>query len=120
MIEMKRLLNFLALCCFILAGGIAYAYVYDVDPIPVGREYLLEKEIFDRSNDNWACEFPDFQTWLDLNEMREARLHDWLAAIARDAGAQFADIWEPGAYDRYQAQSERSCSPEDYAFDRGP
>lgn len=94
---------------FLLITG-AYAFVYDVEPVSPAKEYCLEKEVFDRTNDNWAREFPSYGDWISDREVREGRFHEWAADLAREIGDQATyslDPWWSGI--EHSGERDSSC-----------
>lgn len=75
-------------------GGIAYAYVFDVDPAHVEKEYSLERAYFDRTNCDWNSEFPDFPSWVDERNHSEAKFREGVCGIVRDVGMEQAAMWD--------------------------
>lgn len=97
----KILLSVLTACLFLLTGGIIYAHVYDIEPISPEKQYCLEREVFNRTNDNWAREFPNYPDWLEQNDQREQRMHEWIGNLVDRTGVEFAQIFDPSAKSIY-------------------
>lgn len=74
-------------------GGLAYAFVYDIDPVHLEKEYELERSYFGRTNSDWNAEFPDFASWVDERGDAVDRFHGKIYEIARDVGQEQADMW---------------------------
>jgi len=90
-----RILNTSSLVMFLLAGGMTYAYVFDVDPISPEKTYLLERDYFNRTNDNWNLEFPSYGEWLSHREEGEQRFKDWIIQKTEEFGLEFAACFDP-------------------------
>lgn len=86
-----------------------YAFVYDVEPVSPAKEYCLEKEVFDRTNDNWARDFPSFAEWVSQKESSEERFHDWVRDIAREIGEQAAYSLDPWYGIEHSGERDSSC-----------
>lgn len=79
-----------SMICFVGAASMLMAYVYDVDPISPDKEYMLEKQAFDRHNECWAKEFPSFVEWCEGRLNADSRLRDWLGQVGADFANEFA------------------------------
>lgn len=79
-----------AILCFLLAASITVAYVYDVEPVSPEKEYILEKEAFERQNECWAREFPCFAEWCAHRESCDARFLEWIGNLTAEAANEFA------------------------------
>lgn len=91
---MNRYLNFAAIMFFFLAGAMCYAYVYDVEPISPQKAYGLERDVFNRHNDDHYREFPSFGEWLADQDDREARMRDWTNGFLNQVGSEFEGCWD--------------------------
>ena len=115
---MEKILSIIALFLILMVGGL-YAYVYDVDPIPPEKVYILEMEAFNRHNDDWFRDFPSFAEWMNERAKGEQKFHEWLSELANKAGKGFAEIFDPNI-DPYSGkyvdlrESFPATSPEDW------
>jgi hypothetical protein len=75
---------------FCLAGGMCFAFVYDVEPLSQEKVYALERDTFSRTNDNFNREFPSFGEWVAEQEGRESRMKDYLSALGQKLGEEVA------------------------------
>lgn len=90
----RRILNLFSIAVFLTAGGMAYAYVYDVDCVSPAEVYLLERSAFIfRGGD--IEKFPDFTVWLGARTAFDWKLRDWVGNWLNKIGVEFARIWEP-------------------------
>lgn len=89
-----KLLLFCSYTLFILSGVMAYAYVYDVEPLTAEKCYKFERDAYNRSNDSAYNEFPGFQEWMAQEIDREQRMHAWLDGVLLQIGTEVAEICE--------------------------
>jgi hypothetical protein len=114
---MRTLLNWLSIAMFCLAGGMAYAYVYDVDPIPQEKIYLMERAVFNRDSHGYEGSFPCYEQWIEDNEAKEEKFHEYLRNLSEKLGKEIGNCFDvyPGWRDRELA----SMSAAEFARDRG-
>lgn len=93
---MYKLLNTLAFCMFLFGGVLAYAYVFDVEPLSAEKVYSLEKDVFNHSDAGMYGDFPAFSDWLAEQDQRENRMSDYLYQLGLQVGRDYAEIWEWG------------------------
>jgi len=87
---MRKLLKLMAYAMFTLSGVMAYAYVYDVEPLTAEKHYQLERDAYNRSNDAAYNDFPGFSEWVAQQADREGRMHEWFAAVLQQIGEEAA------------------------------
>lgn len=99
--EMKRILELLSFCMFVLAGGMIYAFVFDVEPLTAEKRYELDRSTFYHSDDCGYRDFPSFDQWIANEEAKEAMFHEWLVNIGNKAGEEWVDTcnWAVGYRD---------------------
>lgn len=117
---MRKILNRLSFFLFILSAVMTYAFVYDVEPVDPVKEYLLEKEAFDRSNSDWFREFPDFQDWVNDQVRREERLKEWTESVKQEIGDSAAAAFDPwydpnSGYYKDLTEGHPAAAPENWA-----
>ncbi len=92
---MGKVLYCLSFILFGFAGGMLYAFVFDVEPLSPDKVYSLERAAFNRSNDDWNREFPSFGEWMNEREKGEQKFRDWLCAVVHEFGCEFAASFDP-------------------------
>ena len=82
--------------CFLTsAGGMLYAFVFDCEPLSEATLYEMDRDVFNHSNDDWNNEFMSFGEWIQHQEEREDRFHQWIYNISDEIGIEFAQIFDP-------------------------
>ena len=97
----RKLLKIFSVFLFVCAGGMTYAYVLDLEPLPLDKEYLLERDRFNRTNDDYLQSFPSFSEWVTQQENREKRFKDWVNEVLDRIGNDSAGLFDPSHIDRY-------------------
>ena len=92
---MRKLLNLLTIGLFLTAGGLAYAYVYDIDTVSPAEVYLLERTAFLHRSGCSLDEFPDFQTWMIARCQFDNQARIWISDWLTHVGYEFAQIFDP-------------------------
>lgn len=110
---MRKVLNYLSALLILFSGALAYAFVFDCEPISTEHQYELEKEVFLHNNDNFNLEFPSFGTWLNGKEASEARMHEWMKNVATEVGYEAASTFDPWYQDTREGHV--ATAPENWA-----
>lgn len=79
---------------FLTAGGMVYAYVYDVDCISPAEVYLLERSTFIYNGGNMA-DYPEFPVWLSARCKFDNAFKVWIDAWVTRIAFEYAQIWDP-------------------------
>ncbi len=110
---MRDFLNGLAFFMFGLAGAMAYAFVYDVEPLSPEKVYSIERDVFMRTNDDWNRDFPTFQEWMNCQTRQEERFHEWLASLSQTIGIEAAIALDPWYQDTREGHA--GVAPDNWA-----
>jgi len=84
-----------ACALFIFGAILAYSFVMDCEPMAPDKAYSLDRDAFNRNNDNWSREFPSFAEWYADRDASTSRFNEWLNNIAEEAGYEYAACFDP-------------------------
>lgn len=90
----KKILNTLSIAMFLTAGGMVYAYVYDVDVVSPAEVYLLERSAFACRGGNLE-KWPEFTVWMSARAAFDNQFRNWVDGWLTHIGVEFAQIFEP-------------------------
>jgi hypothetical protein len=116
---MKNIVLNISYALFVLTGVMAYAFVFDCEPIDPIKEYALDRDCFNRNNGDWNREFPSYAEWLGETERSEEKFHEWVHSVFHEVALQSAEIFDPwyqrppdNSWDTREGQG--SCAPENW------
>jgi hypothetical protein len=109
----KKVLTYTSMLLFTLTGVLAYAYVLDIEPLPLDKEYIVERDYFNRTNNNPARSFPDFEHWVVECDERKGRFYDWVDRVLDRIGKDAAETFDPWHQDTREGHAGQA--PDNWA-----
>ena len=90
--KLYSFLHYCALGMFLLAGVMAFSYVYDIEYIGGEKRYEMDKADWKRDHPLDGQVYMSYNEWEERNERREERMWDYI-------GEECAACWD-SRYDR--------------------